>query len=169
MSLIEFIGFVISMAALIFLFFKRVSEDRYRRKNPEKFAEEKLEQEKALKELMKSMHIGTEEEGPPPPPPRAMALQSPLKKVVVSTVHPKKLEKYSEKAAKEKENYEKRMLSKTYHKKTENAPVYEVHRLTYNSRGNDLIQALPSRRDMLIYKELFGKPLALRNPMDDSL
>lgn len=49
------------------------------------------------------------------------------------------------------------------------APVYEVNRKVVRSRGQDLLQELSSRRKMLVYKEIFDQPLALRKPVDERL
>lgn len=171
MSLVEFIGFVISMAALIFLFFKRVSEERYRRQHPEEIAEEEHEKELALKEFMKTMHIDIGEEEKIVPPPKPVAThpsRPPAIPIVKKNIPPKQAKRKEEKEAfkptydREHDDFEKRLLSKSFHKKSESSSAYEVKRLIYNSRGNDLIEALPSKRDMLIYREIFDKPLALR-------
>lgn len=168
MNLIEFIGFVISLAALIFLFFKKVRDEKFRLQHPEEYEEELHQKEEALKEILKSMQLDVEDEenlSPPPPRPQHVMKKKYIKppKAPLTVLQTQK--------EKEANQYEERTLSdnRIFNKKTINAPAYEVKRLHHSNRGSDLIKSLPSKRDMLIYKEVFGKPLALRNPSDDVL
>ncbi len=41
-------------------------------------------------------------------------------------------------------------------------PKYEVNRKDAVSPGRELIKNLPSRKNLLIYHEIFDKPLSLR-------
>lgn len=72
MSLIEFIGFIIVMAAMIVLYAKRSWEERKRRMHPEQYADENEEQEQILRQFLLSLE-GKEESvlkaEPPAPPP----------------------------------------------------------------------------------------------------
>lgn len=61
MSLVEFIGFLISFLALIFLFLKKKWEERKRDQNPEAYQKERGEREEALKKFLKSMGRDMEE------------------------------------------------------------------------------------------------------------
>lgn len=82
MNLIELLGFVIVLAAMAIIMFKRAYEDYKKRKNPEEYEEEERKKEEALKQFLKSLDIEveTEEEAeaviasePPPPPGRSVA------------------------------------------------------------------------------------------------
>jgi len=56
MSLIEVIGFVISLSALIFLFIKRTRELRFQREHPEEHARLMEQREDALAKLLGPQH-----------------------------------------------------------------------------------------------------------------
>lgn len=58
MSIIELIGFIITMGALMILSIKRSAEE----KNPKLAAKRKKEQDEALKDLLRSMNIPVEED-----------------------------------------------------------------------------------------------------------
>ncbi|MDP1836335.1 MAG: hypothetical protein Q8K75_10480 [Chlamydiales bacterium] len=62
MSFIEFIGFVISMAALIWLSVKRGIEERRRQSNPEAYASEREQEQQRYHELLKSLDLPIPEE-----------------------------------------------------------------------------------------------------------
>ncbi|HEV8050984.1 MAG TPA: hypothetical protein VGP47_00700, partial [Parachlamydiaceae bacterium] len=57
MSFIEFVGFIISFSAMIFLVIKRVFEERQRRLNPEEYARKERIKEQNLRRFMKSRDI----------------------------------------------------------------------------------------------------------------
>lgn len=61
MSFIEFLGFIIAMISMIFLFVRKVREDRRRRLHPEEFAHEHEEEDRAVKELLDSLNVRLEE------------------------------------------------------------------------------------------------------------
>lgn len=151
MSLIEFIGFVISLAALIFLFFRKVSEERYRREHPKEFEEQEKQKEQAMKEWLKKMNIEVDEdEEEEEEEEEEIPIPKPQPKKMINKQPPPPLP------------------SKAF-KRYANDSVYEVSRLESSSRGNTLIKGLKSRRDMIIYKELLSKPLAIRNHTEDPL
>ena len=64
MNLIEFIGFIISMVALFVLMHKQSKEAKRRKEHPEEFAEEQVEEEAALQELLHTLNI---QQQPTPP------------------------------------------------------------------------------------------------------
>ncbi|MEI8124679.1 MAG: hypothetical protein WCG42_02885 [Parachlamydiaceae bacterium] len=43
------------------------------------------------------------------------------------------------------------------------AEHYEVIRVTHQSRGSSILNRLKAKRDMVIIKEIFDKPLSMRN------
>lgn len=184
MHLIDFIGFFIGFFALIFLFVKKKYEDKYRREHPKEYALRQKMKEEALSKLMgvnlyseENRHTRKryeaeedsdedeedeededewEEEKKNKRVQRAQKLMS--KPPSVSSSLPL-VPKYGNKL----DFSWKKNNSQT----AEGAPTYNVERLIYRSRGGDLINKLHSQRDMLIYKELFDKPLALRKPSGD--
>lgn len=70
MSVIEFIGFVITMIVFFILILKQGRNQRRRREHPEEF-EEEFEQQETMQELMESLNVRLEKKAPPkqPPPP----------------------------------------------------------------------------------------------------
>lgn len=153
MSLIEFIGFVISMGAMIFLVVKRWRDQWQRSKNPQEYAARERQEEEALKKLYRTLegrHDEQEEDDffdeeeeehnrpilrqqkveapvlPPPPPPM------PASDLTQSRKRPP------------------------------NKP-YEVKRQVTESRGSILMRQLTSKQQMVLLKEIFDKPLAIRD------
>lgn len=57
MDLIQFIGFVISMLALIFLTIKRSREEKRRKTHPEEFKGEREREEQAYRDLLRSLEL----------------------------------------------------------------------------------------------------------------
>ncbi|MGA8165565.1 MAG: hypothetical protein WB791_11215 [Waddliaceae bacterium] len=73
MSVIEFIGFIITMIVFFLLILKQGRDQRRRREHPEEFQEEEREQQEGMQELMESLNIRLGKQAPPkrpPPPPR---------------------------------------------------------------------------------------------------
>jgi hypothetical protein len=132
MNIIELIGFLIAMAALTFLYFKRLQDEKYRREHPEEFEQKQEEERRALKEIFKEMHIDLEEEEeefvekvpPPPPPPRAPV---PIK----TPVFKKKRDAYTIHAEKERAHH-------------------------------PLLKKLSSPKEMVLYHEILGPPKSER-------
>lgn len=73
MTFVEFIGFIVALAILMFSAVRRVLEERRRTADPEKYKREVRKQreqsEKAYRDLLKSLNIEVPEEMKPPPPP----------------------------------------------------------------------------------------------------
>ncbi len=57
MTFIEFIGFIISLLALIYLSARRAKEERRRRAHPEDYAEEEAREQQAYKELLQKLEL----------------------------------------------------------------------------------------------------------------
>ncbi len=75
MNFIEFIGFIVTMIVLFFILLRRSWEERKRRQNPEQYEEQEEDREKALREFLRSLNVEVDdtgtfrEETPAPPPP----------------------------------------------------------------------------------------------------
>lgn len=77
MNMADFITFVIILALMLFLFVKRLYEDKYQREHPKEFAKQREEREKALRQFLRSLELEGEatkparepEPEPPAPPP----------------------------------------------------------------------------------------------------
>lgn len=62
MDFASWIGFIISVLALLYLFLKPSMESRERKKNPQEYDRRKREDERRLKELMHPFDLDVEEE-----------------------------------------------------------------------------------------------------------
>ena len=169
MTLIEFIGFCISFIALIFLFGKKKYEERSQRQNPEQYARKQQMRHEALSRMM---GIELPSEG------------SKRSRNAYEEDEEDDLEEIEEEVSDQQAKYVKERIplkhisnstssfKKSAHwdpslKATTNASDYQVNRQVGRSRGGDLIKALSSKRDLLIYKELFDQPMAMRKPFGD--
>lgn len=180
MSFIEFIGFVISIAALFFLFIKRFLEDRRRAKNPEQFKEEPQERQ-ALKEFLKSLEIDMEEDkkysahqppkapSQPPQPSSRQASKSSLparqKELVVEKRKAKAgyEDKYRDAYQDTYTNtYEDRILSRRFQKQ-EKGSAYEIIEMDKATRVVNLLRGLKSPKDMILLNEIIGPPKGMQN------
>lgn len=191
MSLIEFIGFIISMAAMIFLLGRRVWEERYRREHPEEFKEEKHKQEETLKHFLKSLDIDMEDEEedahpkprmekpavPPPPPPRA--IQAPAQQKSHRLLQQDQY-KFKDKldSYRQESQIENRKLKNSIHDRYKDykgdrivspdmrymAEAYHAIVKPKPSRANRLVNRLYSRKDMIVYQEIMNPPVGMRRP-----
>jgi len=156
MNFIEFLGFIISLAAMIFIFTKRYFEERSRERDPEAYAAKERRKEEALKKLYQTLELQTNKKMPAEmddDDDDQEIEKTPIRLPVHRLVHTTKV------------------LPKPTHKRPpspEHAPKYQVNRSNRASRGGRLLESLPSQRDMLIIKEIFDKPLAMREPFDDT-
>lgn len=187
MSLIEFIGFIITMVLVIYLQSKRMVDDRKRRSNPEYYEEE--EEGPTLEEMLGSMNLNPDEakalerelRGPtePPPPPHIprSQIQKTKKKIPKRTLSDQyelhsKMEDFEQQT-----NIEKRKLNRPiehrYEKKRK--PVvsqglrvdpyrdpYALERKGEN-RIHNILKSLDSKQNMIILHEILDKPKALKD------
>jgi hypothetical protein len=146
MTFIEFIGFIITISAMVFLFARQTWENYRRRKYPEAYAEEVRKKDDALKELLKSMNIEVEEEEEieddyeepvrrplptPPPPPKPLQKKAP--EPLFHEYHSEKMD-LSDKGA------------------------YALVKISRPSRGKTLINHFPSKRELFVIREILGPP-----------
>lgn len=168
MNLIEFIGFVISLAALIFLGAKRAKEEHYRKKHPEKFKEDEQTKETNLKQLLKSMNIDLmDDEQVLPPKPAPRFVYAPVPKL---TEKPKSAIRKPIKREQRKtgdkawmEHYRGESKSAYHMQNRSSSKPYEVIQTKVRpSRGAVLLKSLPSKKEMVILYEILDKPKGLR-------
>jgi len=189
MSLIEFIGFIISVTAMIFLLVRRAWEERHRRKHPEEFKDEQQRQEQTLKQFLKSLDIDMEDEEEfspppkprveqpvePPPPPHEMQAQAKPKphrllqedeyrfRDKIESYHPEsKIEKRKLKIRID-DRYKgftgEHIVSPELSEKPE---VYHAIEKLKSSRARRLVTQLHSRKDMIVYQEIMNPPISMR-------
>lgn len=198
MSVVEFIGFVVSLAAMIFLFTKGLWEQKQRREHPQEFAEKEKRKDQALKKLLNSLDIDEDDEeedeeelsrrSQPAKVPSALRKSSPPIQTQL-TKKPKgpssdkfqfksSLDSHHQESAIEKrtlktairdpyrDRIEEEILSSEFRKGEISA--YEIVDVKQQSVASKIIHDLPSLKDMLIIKEIFGPPKSMRiNPWDE--
>jgi len=192
MSLIEFIGFIISLVAMIFLMSRKVWEERQRRKNPEEF-EDQDQQGEILQDFLKSLEMDMKEAqppGPPPPPPpplpepvflrqtaysQSMEKPKPERIVADEFQFRSKLDKYKPMTAIErrkfktsiddrfKDPYGNKIVSPDL-RGVHSTQAYDILQKGDKSPASEVIRQLPSLQNMVILYEVFGPPKSFRKP-----
>lgn len=191
MSLVEFIGFVVSLAAMIFLIIKQVLDQVKRRNHPEKYPEDDREEEHNLQDLLKTIIDDTG--SPAASKPKALKSQHADNDKARSKKHPLNKpksagpDKYQFKSTLDdhyqKSSIENRPLktSITDPYKSQNEKwnsndntrkrdrsAYDIVETSQQSHAAVVIHRLHSSKDLLIIKEIFGPPKALsRNHWDE--
>ncbi|MBA3815634.1 MAG: hypothetical protein H0X29_03775 [Parachlamydiaceae bacterium] len=182
MTFIEFLGFCISLVAMIFLVGKRFWDENRRRLYPEKYAEEQRKKEKLLSKFMESLDDNRkdtvkkyfdndkdyeedgEEDGEENANKRIDVKVQEVKPrpVLITRQKPPSLLKGSM-----KDSYHEGIASGKFLKGE--ASAYDLNRPnSAPSRASAILNSLPSPKNMLIIKEVFGPPKSMRiNPWDD--
>jgi hypothetical protein len=195
MTFIEFLGFIISMAAMIFLFVKRGLDERKRRQNPEAYEEELEKQDGKLRDFLKSLEMDMEQidQIAPPPMPKKKVLPPPPPKIkpVAPLGYPKipkravegdydlqaRLEHHKPKSDSEqrkiKPSYEdykaqdaQRVASQGLGERAELSYNVERQKNRPKSRGVQVLSSLKSKKDWMIIQEVLGQPIALRKSIN---
>lgn len=184
MSVIEFIGFIVSMAAMGFLYLKRLKENRYRAEHPEEFDEEQQAEVEALRRFLMS---GRQETGESvsqrpvspaaasrtPPPRKPVARQSPP----ASPAFQSSMEGYRQAAEMERRaqpsSGAKRvaMSADPYADRSSGyaEAKYEVDHFQRDSRAGALIRQQRSLQEMFILKEILGPPKSMQAAWTDPM
>ncbi len=167
MSLVEFIGFAISLIALVVLYFRNRQEVRYRLEHPEEFKDEEvLEEEEEgypLKDFIKKLEKElTEKEKlkhPSPPLPPLPQSKEHSKRTIQEDYHLKSaIEQRRIKSILE----DRRLKTKLHKPDQEISQISPDEKLLQPSKGLAAIQRLAHRRDLIIYQEIMNKPKSLR-------
>jgi len=151
MTLIELIGFIITMAAFFLLIAKQARDERKRRQNPEAYEEEaEREHQEAIKDLLRSMNIDIPEEQPehrkaePPPKPEIPLPPKEPKKAAVT--HFKTHKSFKDPYA--------------FRKSFEHRSPYNK-RKEQQSKVKKLLRDTDSIKQAVILKEVLGTPKGL--------
>lgn len=166
MNFIEFIGFIITLVAMVAIVFKKTMEERARKNNPEIYQEEEDQRRQNLKQMLKSLNLDLEEEedeeeeverGLPPPPPMAKMAPPPVLQRAASLEQRKLRTAIEEREDKRRAH---RVVSPEYMKK-EHDPyaIYSRHEL---SQGRQSIKNLKSKKEMMRIYEIFSRPKSER-------
>jgi len=166
MNFIEFLGFVISLAALIFLSFRQAYEARKRRMDPHEYARKEKERNDKWRSMMRQQGIDVGEDLLEPPVPKPRNISKPPKSPPVSTPQHMRQSKQAVASSQilrpdHSDPYFKDHMLQSNMKPAEK---YEVIRIKENPMGNKIIRDLKSPREMFVIKEVLDKPLSMRNP-----
>lgn len=172
MSLIEFIGFIITFFAFIIMSVRRMKEKRQMEMNPH----EEEEDDEALRDYLRSVGIEVEERPKPPPPaPRIEQIQ-PVPNI--PRVNPSYYEKPEFKTNIEDRKFKTRIEDKKLKTHVENreyrskiedkdyvgtiseAPAYEVHSSDERLSKVDLVINNQSLENLVISNIILGPPKA---------
>jgi len=182
-NLIEFIGFIITIIAMFVILFRRAMDEKRRRENPELFQKEEENKEQALREFLQAMNIEVEETEvyeepapPPSPPEKKLARKKPAR--------PKRLVRDAYELDSRIEDYEKTKGVESRTLETEvgdtefrelgqdivsgdlflqpSLGAYEIDLEKKKSRASQLLAELKCPSDMVIYREILGKPRGLQ-------
>jgi hypothetical protein len=166
----EYIGFLISLFALIYLFFKQQSLARHRQQHPETGHHHETLEDDSLTELIKGMnrqaeHKSTAKPAPPAPPKPT----KPQRKGAASPLEQYRLESSVEKRQL-KSSLESRQLKPTVRKHVEETSPRIISESLYHadhipiepSRAEVALRRLAHRRDLVIYQEIIDKPKSMR-------
>jgi len=180
--LIEFIAFVLTMLILIYMMGRRAKEERRKMRDPEYVRKQQDAKKRLLRELTQAFEIEEEEEEEgrkPPPPLESLKI---LPSMPVSSIPKiKERQKYdfvtSFKEYRPASAIEKRQLTPSITEETiriADEPVvssdltfgdqqaYQIKQEEKTSRIREEVKSLPSRRKMLVYHIIFGRPKAFR-------
>jgi hypothetical protein len=169
---VEYIGFVISLLALIYLFFRQQFYVRDRQEQVDEFRNEELMEDDPLHEIMKAVEkekaARKATQHLPPSPPKVMK-QS--KKSGLSSLEDDRFASQIEKRQL-KSSLENRHLKPVTVQRLEEMPpaliVKPLHHVISEwqeiepSRAEVALKRLSSRRDLIIYQEIIDKPKSLR-------
>ena len=164
----EYIGFLISLLALIYLYFKQQSFARHRREHPQVRAErpEEIEEEDALEDFMQEIGYSMKKPSTPPPAPPTPTLKTSKKPEVRRKSVESPLTQYRLESAVEKRQLKSTLESRRLEpavKKHRDDDGHAEEMLRHPSKAEKAIKRLQSKRDLVIYQEIISKPKSLRS------
>jgi len=158
MTLIDFIGFIVTMLLLIFWMMRQAWQVQ---KKPLKESEEVENPSEELKDLLKSLDIELEGAAPkpPPPPPKKKKTQGfiPSEKPHQRRKKPEPAPTLGSEAQLDiSETVEHQDLSRW------ERDAYEIKEKKREARIEDLLDTLPEKRNMVLYKVILDQPRGLQ-------
>ena len=135
MNLIELIGFLVTMVALTFLYFKRMKDEKRRREHPEIYEEEILEEREEVARALRALDHQLEEV-------RGETAKMKTVKVAVPSVQKKRAET---------KKYVRALPDASYSLKVEGT-----------SPAAKLIHVQVKPKNFILYHEILGRPKALK-------
>ncbi len=173
MSLLDYIGFFFGLVFLIVMGIKKAQEERRRREHPEEYQR----QQREIRKFLQPEEFDDEEEEyeeqprahhrPPPPPPKPATPSVTVARGAVSSKP--KHEEYKIKSTIQQRNVASKLDSRYQQDKDDQAyaspyesKTYDVIATTSTSRVGKLIKNLPSKKSMVILREILGPPKGLK-------
>lgn len=171
--MVEIIGFIISLLALLYLFIKQNVPSQQKRYPPGYQDEEEMND--PFKEFLKTMEKEAEAREtaqymPPPPPPL------PKKKELLKKAPSRSLEEYRPISSREERHLKSSLEGRHVKSKFNHYEDLPGHTLSLSlshrdereekpraSRLQSAVRRLVHRKDMIIYQEVIGKPRSLRS------
>lgn len=141
MDIIQFIGFLVSLVAIIVLTGKHLHDERRRKQNPEEYAKEQTAKEERLHSFLKSLEGDMQERKSPTPLPKP-------KKVTPRPAAQKKVEPVKKEAVIASEFIVNSPL--THH------PEGAMKR--QKGRGRSIFNDLPNKKLLILIPEIMAKP-----------
>lgn len=177
MSVVEFIGFAISVLALLFLYFKNRADTIASQEHRGRAKEEDFLEGTHLKDFLKSIEKDIAEKEKPkplpssPPLPALPQIERKHKKASLSALEGRQLTSQLERR-KIKSPIENRTIAASISRRYEEASPSGVVPLLHHAyaeeihhapaRGKAAIQRLAHLQDLVIYQEIINKPKSLR-------
>ena len=167
--MVEFIGFLISLVAILFLFFKGHHDARQRKKNPPyDLQEEDFHEDDPIREILKVMEG---QRGRPLAPPQPKALPANKNSFLAKPQKYTGLEglqlRAQQEEHKQKSALESRRLASQLAQRKVKPPMATNDFLQALERppprGAKLFKAMGGLRQMILAHEILSPPLALRN------
>lgn len=190
MNMIEFIGFIVSIVALIIIAVRRSMEERRRRRDPVAYEKEQERKRQALRQTLREMHIDIKEDDEEdvhyiddeddededvvvPLPPRikmpVITKTAPHRTVKDNYAPQPALAVYKTRSAVEErhmitefEKEEKIAFRDVVSKDMQMDDAYEIRVVSDVSMGSKVLKALPSLKEMVILHEILDRPKALK-------
>lgn len=156
LSLLDFIGFIIALLAMLFLFIKRFIEENKRRSLPRDDVGQTLEE--FLESQRRLDTIEMEEKQQLPKKSNKQSLQQPLVRLNLPHAEGQKRES---KGFSSFDSIQDQKL--VLQKPISSAESYEVIKRKRSSRGLSLIKSMKNPQDMFVLKEILEPPLSLRS------
>ena len=161
----EFIGFIISFLALLYLYFKQQSSVQHQQEQAGQMQEAEIEEEDPLKEFMKEMRKRDREQQevrrpPPPPKPQLKQPKHQHRKNVASPLEEYRISSSIEKRQLKSTLEERKLIPKVGGRFLPHHEGEDEKRGP--SKGKLDINRLANRRDLLIYQEIMDKPKSMR-------
>jgi hypothetical protein len=171
---VEFIGFIISLLALVYLFFKQQSYEHHRQAQSQDFKNEEVDEDDDLKEFMKAIDRETAarvatQHLPPRPPQIVKQIKKPSSTSFEEYRLASQIEKRQLKSSLENRHLKSKIAQKLEERTLPQIAQPHSHvrdwEETAPSKARIVLGRLSNRQDLIIYQEIIDKPKSMRPPL----